>query len=109
MRRSLIATLDNPARISFDLAKTALALPSRRIDVRAAGVDSILAAEANGRTRLVLNLDKLQPYTTRVQGNNVIIMVGSGTQQSVAAGSAAKPLSNWPMCPTPRPRCFLPA
>ncbi len=82
-------TIDNPARISFDLAKTTLALPSRRIDVRAAGVDSILAAEANGRTRLVLNLDKLQPYTTRVQGNNVVIMVGSGTQQASAA--AAKP------------------
>mgnify|MGYP000249312646 CR=1 FL=1 len=84
-------TIDNPARISLDLPKTALALPSRRIDVRAAGVDSILAAEANGRTRLVLNLDKLQPYTTRVQGNSVIIMVGSGTQQAVA--SAAKPRS----------------
>ena len=27
-------TIDNPARISFDLPNTALALPSRRIDVR---------------------------------------------------------------------------
>ena len=48
-------TIDNPARISFDLPKTVLALPSRRIDVRAAGLDTILAAEAAGRTRLVLN------------------------------------------------------
>ena len=37
---------------------TTLALPSRRIDVHANGVDSILAAEAKGRTRLVLNLDQ---------------------------------------------------
>ena len=43
-------TIDNPARISLDLANTALALPSRRVDVRAGGVDSILAAEAAGRT-----------------------------------------------------------
>src|SRR5262245_4737889 len=35
-------TIDNPARISLDLANTALALPSRRIDVRTSGVDSIL-------------------------------------------------------------------
>ena len=81
-------TIDNPARISFDLAKTALGLPSRRIDVRAAGVDSILAAEANGRTRLVLNLDKLQPYQTRVQGNNIVIMIGNGTQQTAAAAGS---------------------
>ena len=56
-------TIDNPARISLDLANTALALPSRRIDVRSGGVDSVLAAEAAGRTRLVLNLDRLLPYT----------------------------------------------
>ena len=55
-------TIDNPARISLDLANTALALPSRRIDVRTGGVDSVLAAEAAGRTRLVLNLDRLLPY-----------------------------------------------
>ncbi|HEU4689248.1 MAG TPA: AMIN domain-containing protein, partial [Vicinamibacterales bacterium] len=39
-------TIDNPARISLDLMNTALALPSRRIDVRTGGVDSVLAAEA---------------------------------------------------------------
>src|SRR6187401_2360147 len=69
-------TIDNPARISLDLANTALALPSRRIDVRSGGVDSILAAEAAGRTRLVLNLDRVLPYTTRVQGNDVIVILG---------------------------------
>ncbi len=83
-------TIDNPARISFDLPKTVLALPSRRIDVRAAGLDTILAAEAAGRTRLVLNLDRLQPYQTRVSGNNIIVNIGSAT--AVAASAAdAKP------------------
>ena len=66
-------TIDNPARISFDLPNTTLALPSRRIDVRAAGLDTILAAEAKDRTRLVLNLDKLVPYQTRVDGNNIVV------------------------------------
>ena len=70
-------TIDNPARISLDLANTALALPSRRIDVRAGGVDSILAAEASGRTRLVLNLDRVLPYQTRVSGNDVIMLIGA--------------------------------
>ena len=75
-------TIDNPARISFDLPNTALALPSRRIDVRSAGLDSILAAEAKDRTRLVLNLDRLMPYQTRVDGNNIIVMLGSRSRRA---------------------------
>jgi type IV pilus assembly protein PilQ len=83
-------TIDNPARISLDLPGTALALPSRRIDVRAGGVDSIVAAEAAGRTRLVLNLDRLMPYQTRVDGNNIVVMVGAAVaQQAVTGGKAA--------------------
>src|ERR1044071_3080424 len=70
-------TIDNPARISLDLANTALALPSRRIDVRSGGVDSVLAAGAAGRTRLLLTLARLLPYTTRVSGNDVIVMLGA--------------------------------
>jgi type IV pilus assembly protein PilQ len=80
-------TIDNPARISFDLPNTTLALPSRRIDVHASGLDTILAAEAKDRTRLVLNLDKLVPYDTRVEGSNIIVMLG-GTAARASAGAA---------------------
>jgi type IV pilus assembly protein PilQ len=89
----LTFTIDNPARISLDLPGTALALPSRRIDVRAAGLDTILAAEANGRTRLVLNLDRLLPYQTRVSGNNIIVSLG-GAQAPVAAAAASRPAAD---------------
>ncbi len=83
-------TIDNPARISFDLPNTELALSSRRIDVHTSGLDSILAAEAKDRTRLVLNLDKLVPYDTRVNGNNIIVMLGSaGSSAPVAASGAS--------------------
>ena len=81
-------TIDNPARISLDLANTALALPSRRIDVRSGGVDSILAAEASGRTRLVLNLDRLLPYQTRVSGNDVIVLIGATGSPAAAAAAS---------------------
>ena len=58
-------TIDKPARIAFDLPDTTLALTSRRVDVHSGGVDSVVAAEANGRTRLVVNVDSLLPYTTK--------------------------------------------
>ena len=82
-------TIDNPARISFDLPNTTLALPSRRIDVHASGLDTILAAETKDRTRLVLNLDKLVPYDTRVEGNNIIVTLGSGGGAGASPTAAA--------------------
>jgi type IV pilus assembly protein PilQ len=81
-------TIDKPARIAFDLPNTALALASRRIDVRSGGVDSVLAAEANGRTRLVVNVESLLPYTTKVDGNTIIVTLGG--QPGDAARQAAQ-------------------
>jgi type IV pilus assembly protein PilQ len=82
-------TIDNPARISFDLPGATLALPARRIDVHTSGVDSILAAEAKDRTRLVINLDKLVPYDTRVDGNNIIVNLGGANTASTSTGTVA--------------------
>jgi type IV pilus assembly protein PilQ len=78
-------TVDNPARISIDLPDTALALPSRRIDVHSGGLDSVLAAEGKHRSRIVLDLDRMVPYTTRVDGDNVIVMLGTSTAQTSGA------------------------
>ena len=83
-------TIDNPARISFDLPNTTLALPSRRIDVKAAGLDTILAAEAKDRTRLVLNLDRLVPYETRLDGNNIVVTLGALNPGAAAGGAVAR-------------------
>ena len=84
-------TIDKPARIAFDLPNTALALASRRIDVRSGGVDTVLAAEANGRTRVVVNVDTLLPYTTKVDGNDIVVTLGNqpGETLSKAAVHAA--------------------
>lgn len=83
-------TIDRPARIAIDLPNTALALQSRRIDVKSGGVDTILAAEAGGRTRLVLNVDKQMPYDARVDGNNILVTVGGS---AAAAAQASQPAS----------------
>jgi len=82
-------TIDKPARIALDLPNTALGLQNRRIDVKSGGVDTILAAEAGGRTRLVVNLDSLMPYDTRVDGNNILVMIGGSQAASAAAAPAA--------------------
>lgn len=85
----LAFTIDRPARIAIDLPNTGLALESRRIDVNSGGLDNILAAEAGGRTRLVLNLDTLMPYETRVDGNNILVTLGGSAAQTAGAAPAA--------------------
>jgi type IV pilus assembly protein PilQ len=80
--------IDDPARISIDLPGTSLALASRRIDVRSGGLDTILAAQTADRSRLVLNLDKMMPYATKVDGNNIVITLGQNTAQATSATPA---------------------
>jgi type IV pilus assembly protein PilQ len=81
-------TIDKPARIAFDLPNTTLALASRRVDVRSGGVDTVLAAEANGRTRLVVNVDSLLPYATRIDGNDIVVTLGNQPGAPAMAANA---------------------
>ncbi len=83
-------TIDKPARIAFDLPNTTLALQSRRIDVRSGGVDTVLAAEANGRTRVVVNVESLLPYTTQVDGNTIIVTLGHQAGEALAKAAPAR-------------------
>ncbi|MGB5132274.1 MAG: type IV pilus secretin PilQ [Steroidobacteraceae bacterium] len=84
----LTFTIDRPARLSVDLPDVVLALENRRIDVGAGGVDTIVAAEASGRTRVVFNLDALVPYSAQADGDSVIVTLGSTATASTAAAPA---------------------
>ena len=91
----LAFTIDNPARIALDLPSTSLGLSSRRRDVNLGPLDTVLTAEANGRTRVVLNLDSMVEYETRRSGNTVIVTLGGGDEYSPDttqfAGTTAAP------------------
>ena len=72
----LAFTIENPARIALDLPATSLGLSQRRRDVNQGPLDTILTAEANGRTRVVLNLDMMVPYDMKASGNTVTVTLG---------------------------------
>ena len=73
----LAFTVNQPARISLDLDDTRLSIKQRKTDVQAGMVNSVIAAEAGGRTRIVINLTTLVPYATHTDGNNLYVIVGS--------------------------------
>ncbi|MEM1262411.1 MAG: type IV pilus secretin PilQ [Pseudomonadota bacterium] len=84
-------TIDNPARIALDLADTALGISQRRRDVNVGGLSTVLTAEANGRTRVVLNLDTLTAYETRADGNAVIVTLGDAETGAATPTFASAP------------------
>jgi type IV pilus assembly protein PilQ len=81
-------TIDDPARISLDLPNTTLGLESRRQDANVGPLTTVLAAEANGRTRVVMNLSAMVPYQTRVQGDSVYVLLGQGPDGASPAAAA---------------------
>ena len=84
----LAFTIDRPARISLDLPGVALGLEKRKIDVHSGGIDSVIAAEANGKTRVVLNMDHLVPYDTHVEAGVIVLTVGATTAAAPRVVSA---------------------
>src|ERR1700733_4815733 len=95
-------TIDKPARIAFDLPNTTLALASRRFAVRSGGVDTVLAAEANGRARFVVNVDNLMPYTTKVDGDTIVVTLGQQPGADVGKPAAARAASGSAGAPVER-------
>ncbi|MDH4258693.1 MAG: type IV pilus secretin PilQ [Gammaproteobacteria bacterium] len=85
----LTFTIDRPARLSVDLPDVVLALENRRIDVGTGGVDTIVAAEASGRTRVVFNLESLVPYSAQADGDSVIVTLGGTATASAAPATYA--------------------
>lgn len=85
----LAFTVDSPARIALDLPDTSLGLPARRRDINIGPLNTILVAAADGRTRVVLNLNAMVPYQTRVSGNAILVTLGSDAGQIPAAAFPA--------------------
>ncbi|MGB5345533.1 MAG: type IV pilus secretin PilQ [Woeseia sp.] len=85
----LAFTIDDPARIALDLPETTLALTSRRRDVNMGPLDTVLTAEAGGRTRVVLNLDQMVAYETRRSGNTIIVTLGANAEDGSVTTSFA--------------------
>jgi len=91
-----VFTIDKPARLSLDLPDTTLALPERYRKINVGLVRSIAAAEAKGRTRVVVELAALTAHKVRVEGNKVLLelagssgsLAGTGLVESVAAAPA---------------------
>ncbi len=91
-------TIDRPARISFDLPGTTNALEQRRQNIGIGPLTTITSAEAQGRTRVVFNLTEVTPYETRIDGNDIVVLL----RPTASAGRATQFTSAEPREDAPR-------
>lgn len=70
-----VFVIEQPARLTMDFTNVTSQLPERRFPLTFAGADSVMILEAQGRTRMVVNLAGVPDYTTRVQGNSLIVSI----------------------------------
>ncbi len=89
-------TIDQPARIALDLPGVSSKLGSRNRELGVGNARSVTVVEAKDRTRLIINLNTLVPYTTRADGRNLYVVVGAA---GAAPATAAAPVS----APAPAP------
>jgi len=79
----LAFTIDNPARIALDFAGTSIGLMKRFQEIGIGVAQSVNTAEAKGRTRVVINLSRMEDYNTSISGDNLILTIGAGTGNGI--------------------------
>jgi type IV pilus assembly protein PilQ len=84
-------TTESPARIALDLPGVASQLASKNLDLGSGNARTATVVEAKERTRLIVSLTQLAPYTTRVEGNNLFVVVGQGAPAAAARPAAVAP------------------
>ena len=65
--------IDNPARVAIDLPEVTNKTGSRQTSIGLGAVDSVMLAEANGKTRAVFNLDESVPYAISQSNGKVTV------------------------------------
>jgi type IV pilus assembly protein PilQ len=71
-----IYAIEKPARIAVDFLGTSSSLDQKRYSLPYGNANKALVLESGDRTRLVVELVKLVPYETRVEGNSLFLIVG---------------------------------
>jgi len=71
--------LDKPARLVVDLPHTKSSLASRYQDLGSGNARSLAVVDNAERTRLVVNLNQASGYSTRVEGNTLVLKVGGSS------------------------------
>lgn len=77
-------SIEQPARIALDLIGADSAIGEKSQNLGTGNARSVTVVEAKDRTRLIFNLDSLTGYSTEVDGDAIVVMIGRDQQESAA-------------------------
>lgn len=69
-------TIEQPARIALDLVGVKSGLDSKYHALGSGNTRNVTVVEAGDRTRVIVSMTELVAYTTRVDGNSLVVLVG---------------------------------
>ena len=81
----------NPARIAIDLPQTANNLGRNLVEVNQGDLRSVNVVQAQGRSRIVLNLRRPVTHAISVDGNVVTVALGASSDTSTFRAAEAAP------------------
>jgi type IV pilus assembly protein PilQ len=81
--------IDKPARLVFDLPNTRSALPSKYQALGSGNARSMTVVDTQERTRVIVNLNELAAFNTRVDGQKLVINIGKTVVPSEGSRPAA--------------------
>lgn len=82
-------TIEQPARIAIDLPGTGSTLKTRRHEIGSGNARSATIVTTKDRSRLVFNLTRAVGYTSRVEGNTVVLRIGQTESDKVFTAQPA--------------------
>ncbi len=86
--KPLSFSVNQPAMIVLDLPDTGVELTQTQQMLNIGALASVQVAATSNRTRVVLNLNEMTPYQTRVEGQHVYITLGGGTISVAQTGAS---------------------
>ncbi len=82
-------TIEQPARIVLDLPGVVSGLDDKHHNLGIGNARRVSVVSTKDRTRAIVNLTQLVSYETSVEGNTLVLMVGTGGERQQVTASAA--------------------
>ncbi len=89
-----VFTTSDPPRIAIDLPNTKNRFEQRLLNVSSGSTKSVTSVEAAGRTRVVIDLFRPSPYTSRKEGKTIFLSIRNGFAENVASRAPLDPAKN---------------
>jgi len=87
-------TIEQPARIALDLTGVSSGLASKYHQLGGGNARSVTVIDAGDRTRVIVSMTELTPYSTEVDGNTLILLVGMAQDTGYLSADTSTKLSS---------------